>query len=72
VYLQLEAGRIDLFDSEKMDLKMPTDGLTKITNGKIVKMWRNYEEKEASNFGIVELDNTDKKYKNRGKKSDSY
>ncbi len=70
VQIQLESGRVDLFDSEKMALKMPDDGLAKITNGKIVKMRRNYEDKEARNDWDIELDNTDKKYKDRGKKKD--
>gem|GEM_PF-3079759 len=51
-----------------MDLKMPDDGLSKITNGKILKMWRGREEKEERKDGEVTLDNTDKKYKNKGKK----
>ncbi len=68
VNIQLESWRIDNFDSEKMDLKMPDDGLSKMTNGKILKMWRWREEKEERKDGEVTLDNTDKKYKNRGKK----
>ena len=46
VNLMLESGRIDHFDSEQMELKLPSDGLAKITNGKIVKMRRPYGEKE--------------------------
>jgi len=34
-------------DSDKMDLVMPEDPLSKITNGKITKMRRPWEEKEA-------------------------
>jgi len=68
VNIKLESGRTDKFDSDKMDLKMPDDGLSKITNGKILKMWRGREEKEERKDGEVTLDNTDKKYKNKGKK----
>ena len=39
-------GRIDLLDSDKMDLVMPEDPMSKITNGKILKMWRPHTEKE--------------------------
>ena len=46
VYLAMKNGRIDIFDSEKMDLKLPEDPLTKITNGEIVKMRRAWHEKE--------------------------
>gem|GEM_PF-4591840 len=42
----MENGRIDLYDSNKMDLCMPEDNLTKITNGKIIKMRRPRGEKE--------------------------
>ena len=42
----MENGRIDLYDSNKMDLCMPEDDLTKITNGKIIKMRRPWGEKE--------------------------
>ncbi len=68
VKIKLESWRIDNFDSDKMDLKMPEDGLTKLTNGKIEKMRRSWEEKEERKDGEVTLDNTDKKYKNKGKK----
>ncbi|USN55307.1 MAG: hypothetical protein H6765_01560 [Candidatus Peribacteria bacterium] len=51
VNLAMENGRIDLFDSDKMDLKMPEDPLTKITNGTIVKMRRPYSEKEDTKKG---------------------
>jgi DNA gyrase subunit A len=47
VNLLMENGRIDLYDSNKMDLCMPEDELTKITNGKIVKMRRPWGEKES-------------------------
>ncbi len=67
VNIKLESWRIDKFDSDKMDLKMPDDGLTKMTNGKILKMRRGREEKEERKDGDVKLDNTDKKYKNKGK-----
>ncbi|MBP6257260.1 hypothetical protein KA405_06310 [Patescibacteria group bacterium] len=43
----MENGRIDLYDSNKMDLCMPEDPLTKITNGTIVKMRRPRGEKES-------------------------
>lgn len=46
VNLLMENGRIDLYDSNKMDLCMPEDDLTKITNGKIIKMRRPRGEKE--------------------------
>jgi len=69
VNIKLASGRIDKFDSEKMDLKMPDDGLTKLTNGSIIKMRRWREEKEERKDGDVKLDNTDKKYKNKGKKN---
>ncbi len=69
VSIKLESWRVDDFDSDKMDLKMPEDGLSKITNGKIELMWRGREEKEARKDGEVELDNTDRKYKERGKKN---
>jgi len=46
VNLLMENGRVDLYDSNKMELKMPEDELTKITNGKIVKMRRPWGEKE--------------------------
>jgi len=46
VNLLMENGRIDLYDSNKMDLCMPEDNLTKITNGKIIKMRRPRGEKE--------------------------
>ena len=69
VNIKLASGRIDKFDSEKMDLKMPDDGLTKLTNGTILKMRRWREEKEERKDGEVKLDNTDKKYKNKGKKN---
>jgi hypothetical protein len=42
----MENGRVDLYDSNKMDLCMPEDELTKITNGKIIKMRRPWGEKE--------------------------
>jgi hypothetical protein len=42
----MENGRVDLYDSNKMDLCMPEDDLTKITNGKIIKMRRPWGEKE--------------------------
>jgi len=67
VNIKLESWRIDKFDSDKMDLKMPDDGLSKMTNGKILKMWRGREEKEERKDGDVKLDNTDKKYKKKGK-----
>lgn len=47
VNLMMENGRIDLYDSNKMDLCMPEDDLTKITNGKIIKMRRPRGEKES-------------------------
>lgn len=47
VNLLMENWRIDLYDSNKMDLCMPEDDLTKITNGKIVKMRRPRWEKES-------------------------
>lgn len=46
VNLLMENGRVDLYDSNTMELKLPEDTLTKITNGKIVKMWRPWGEKE--------------------------
>lgn len=46
VNLLMENRRVDLYDSGKMDLCMPEDPLTKITNGKIVKMRRPWGEKE--------------------------
>ena len=42
----MENGRVDLYDSNKMELCMPEDPLSKITNGKIVKMRRPRGEKE--------------------------
>ncbi len=44
----MENGRIDLYDSDKMDLKLPDEPLTKITNGTIVKMRRPWSEKEEA------------------------
>ncbi|MDP2670035.1 MAG: DNA gyrase C-terminal beta-propeller domain-containing protein [bacterium] len=46
VNLLMENGRVDLYDSTTMELKLPEDELTKITNGKIVKMRRPRGEKE--------------------------
>ncbi len=46
VNLAMENGRIDLYDSNQMDLCMPEDPLAKITNGKIIKMRRPRAEKE--------------------------
>lgn len=48
VNLKMENGRIDLYDSDKMDLKLPDEPLTKITNGTIVKMRRPWSEKEEA------------------------
>lgn len=48
VNLKMENGRIDLYDSDKMDLVMPEDPLAKITNGKIIKMRRPWSEKETT------------------------
>lgn len=46
VNLAMENGRVDVLEADQMDLKMPEDPLTKITNGKIIKMYRNREDKE--------------------------
>lgn len=51
VRLAMENGRIDHFDSDKMDLKLPDDPLTKITNGKIIKMRKPRDEKEQGKEG---------------------
>ena len=48
VNLMMENGRIDYMDSDKMDLKMPEDTLSKITNGTIIKMYRPWAEKEEA------------------------
>jgi hypothetical protein len=63
----MENGRIDLYDSDKMDLGMPEDPLSKITNGKIEKMWRPWSEKENIKEGVQELDNDDKNRKKKKK-----
>lgn len=67
VNLKMENGRIDLYDSDKMDLGMPEDPLSKITNGKIEKMWRPWSEKENIKEGVQELDNDDKNRKKKKK-----
>ncbi len=46
VNLVLENWRVDLLDTDKMDLKMPDDGLSKITNSKILQMYRPWSELE--------------------------
>jgi len=46
VMLELANGRIDKLDSEKMDLGLPEDDLSKITNSTITKMYRPWSEKE--------------------------
>lgn len=61
VNLQMENGRIDTYDSDKMSLCIPEDPLNKITNGKIVKMRRPWSEKENIKDGVQELDNSDNK-----------
>ena len=61
VNLMLETGRIDHFDSDKMELKLPEDGLAKITNGKIVKMRRPYGEKEERRKVEEEKESEEKK-----------
>lgn len=60
VRLAMENGRIDLFDSDKMDLKLPDDPLTKITNGKIIKMRKPRDEKEQGKgeFGMFGKEET--------------
>ena len=65
VNLKMENGRIDLYDSDKMDLGLPKDPLSKITNGKIMKMRRPWGEKEDIKDGTLELDNDDKKRKKK-------
>jgi len=70
VNLKMDTGRIDLYDSDKMDLGMPEEPLSKITNGKITKMWRPWSEKENIKEWVQELDNDDKNRK-RKKKKDS-
>lgn len=56
-------GRIDVYDSDKMDLCMPDDPLAKITNGEIIKMRRPWGEKEKIKDGVADLDNTDNRKK---------
>jgi hypothetical protein len=54
----LENGRVDLLDTDKMDLKMPEDGLSKITNSKILQMyrpWSELEEQKETDADEVEL-----------------
>lgn len=46
VSLVLKSGRIDVVDSSSMDLKLPNDPMTKLTNWEIIKMYRPWAEKE--------------------------
>lgn len=46
VRLVLKSWRIDTVDSASMDLKLPKDSMTKLTNGEIIKMYRPWAEKE--------------------------
>jgi DNA gyrase/topoisomerase IV subunit A len=48
VNLALANWRVDLLDSDKMKLKLPTWPLDKITNNEIVTMYRPYAEKEEA------------------------
>jgi DNA gyrase/topoisomerase IV subunit A len=46
VSLVLKSWRIDVVDSSSMDLKLPNDPMTKLTNWEIIKMYRPWAEKE--------------------------
>ena len=48
VNLVLATWRVTMLDTDKMDLWMPDDGLSKITNGDIVQMYRPWAEREKT------------------------
>jgi len=57
VNLVLATGRVDLLNTDKMALGMPSDGLTKITNGEIVQMYRPWAEKEKERVARAAKEN---------------
>lgn len=51
VNLVLSTWRIDKLDSDDIDLKMPEEWLSKITNSEIVQMYRPWDERDAKRRG---------------------
>lgn len=54
VMLELSNWRIDKLDSDKMDLVLPEDEMSKITNATILKMYRPWSEREEDRDEEIE------------------